>query len=176
MHLKQLYDFKERDFDWWIFTLLPLVLTLIITPVIYAQIKNLTPIFILLIQQLLNYSIILSSTDLGLRSKSNRKKRQIAPPFLIILIALITLVCTYIYFEQIIDSDGLIYLSFLISIIFAYLSILLYNNNPESYNTDVFESEFFIKMKEQLEKKAEETFEAPKKESTLNVKWGDENS
>lgn len=169
MQLEQVFDFQKRDLDWWFFTLLPIILTLLITPVIYSQIKSLIPILILLIQQLLNYSIILSSTDLGLRSKSNRKRRQIAPPFLIILISLITLVCTYIYFEQIVKSDWLKYISFTVSIIFAYLSILLYNNNPESYT---LEPDVFIKAKEESEKKAQEIFESPKTESSIDAKWG----
>lgn len=170
MDLKPLFDFQKRENDWWFFALLPIFLTLIITPIIYSQLKSIEQILMVVMQQFLNYSIILSSTDLGLRSKSHRAKSQINPPLVIIFITLIALVCTYIYYEQILTSYILKFGTLIVSIIFAYTSILLYNNNPDSYYPD---SEILINKKEESERKAQEKFESPKAESTIKAKWGE---
>lgn len=58
-----------------------------------------------------------------------------------------------------------------VSIIPSYFSILLYNNNPESFDIG---SKIFTDTKEKTESDAKKVFTAPKTKSTIEADWGEE--
>lgn len=168
--LKKFIEFQKRELDWWFFTLLPIILILSIGFFVYSTFGQLNEILILLSKQFLSYSVVLSSADLGLKSKIRGDTQyQISPPLLIIIIALMSLMYLYTN-NEITKSFFWIFFYLIVSVFFAYFSILLYNNDPYSSNIG---PKIFTENKEKDEEEAKRLFESPKTESKLKVKWGE---
>lgn len=130
---KSLFKFKKRDSDWWISTLLPLIIISALA-VFYFFTKGLGLNFALstLITETLIYSIVLSSTDLALRSRIDKEDRmsRSAP-----LIPLIFGVLTIAFYELSDPSTAVLPNLVVLTVwamILGYISLNLYNNNPES--------------------------------------------
>jgi len=164
MNFKKLICFSERDFDWWTFALLPIVLTILICIIVFiTSLKDNRLFYVILIfvQQLFSYAIVLSSTDIGLRSKSVGEKRQLVGlPLLVIFISLVSLVYIYIMEVQVLESLVILLVSLVLGVAMGYSSIWLYNNNPDSDSNKWAEK--IIHEKEKQEENAKNEFE-PKK-------------
>lgn len=90
--IKKLFEFQKRDFDWWFFTFLPIILILGLS-IFMLQYWNIQKTLIVISEQLLLYSIVLTCTDLGIKFKSSREmKNQVGPSFLMIIFSLIALI------------------------------------------------------------------------------------
>ncbi|MCK4796160.1 MAG: hypothetical protein KAT05_02195 [Spirochaetes bacterium] len=149
--------FQKRTVDWWIFTLLPIILIIIISILVFSSTQDLHKVLVLIIQQLLLCAIVLSSTDLGLRSKTGANSNlPIGYPLLIIFISLSALVYIYLMEDQLKTSICAVPISLVLSIAMSFFSIVLYNNNPESTNIG---PQVFTKDKEEREQKAMHEFE-----------------
>ena len=169
--LKKLIMFQERELDWWLLTLFPIILMVVIGLFIFSTFGQKDEILIKLSQQLLSYSVVLSSTDLALKSKDRGDARyQISPNLLIIIISGMSLIYLYTNYDLIFKSNIRMNVYLSASIILAYFSIFLYNNNPNSSHIN---AETFTKAKEENENDAKKTFESPKIKSKLPVKWGE---
>lgn len=132
MHWKVLYGFKDRSLDWWILTVLPLMIIGVLAVASYTVKGLLTFSLFLLIEETLIFAIVLSSTDLALRSrmdKNNRQSRIIPLVPLIIAMGLI-LVYVLIYKSTINIGSNLVFVT--ITGVVTYFSVLSYNNNTES--------------------------------------------
>ena len=164
------FKFEEREVDWWFFTLLPILLIICVSFVIFSVSKDFSEVVILATEQLLLYSIILSSADLGLKSRSKEKQLQIAHPFSLILFSFTTLVCFYINKKEP-DYLFIIYIYLFLSIIVAFVSIVLYNNNPESRNIG---PGAITEAKGKNEDEADKKFKSKQAKTHLKVKWGEE--
>ncbi len=146
--------FNDRSTDWWIFTLLPIILIIIITILFYWQSNNTSLSLSLITKQLFSYCIVLSSTDIGLRK--NRDDLSIGWSLLVVIIGTLLLAYNYIYDDNIIESIPQLALIVIISIIISYFSIFLYNTNPES---NYIGPGSFSKQKKEREKKSRQEFE-----------------
>lgn len=153
--IKTLYSFREREIDWWIFTLLPIVLIIIVSILMFDSFGFVSAI-ILFAQQILAFSIVLSSTDLGLKSRDIDNKQSIGIPLLIIIISLTGLIYFYLFEARLIESDYKIIIGVSLSVLMSYFSILLYNNNPKSIE---FSPRHYTEQKEEQETEATELFE-----------------
>lgn len=161
--------FEKRTMDWWIYTLLPIVLSFCLSFIIYSISKNFVQILLMLVQQFLSYSIILSSTDMGITKGQDRHSRGC--PWLIVIFSLTVLVCVYINETVIISDIWAPWLYLLVSIVMVYFSILSYNTNPESSNLG---PSSFSEQKNNVEEKAQREFESSDKPIThFNVKTGE---
>ncbi|MFH0869620.1 MAG: hypothetical protein V1866_01020 [archaeon] len=135
MGLNSIIKFKKKTPDWWILTLLPLLLILSVSVISYFT-NGIYTALSAFIEQILTFSFVLSSTDLALRSKIVKEdKRSRLPPIIPLILAFII----FIIYVALIDtitarfSKDVIYCVFvLITIIIGYASIILYNNNPYS--------------------------------------------
>jgi len=165
--------FKEREADWWVYTLLPIILILFFAFLVFLKIGEKNEFFIMLIEQFLLYSIILSSTDVGLRSKSLEIKQRTAPPLLIIILAAIALTFFYTNKDVVINRLWIISIYFMGSLITSFLSILLYYKNPES---SIFAPQKFTDQKARSEAQMEKEFKSPKRKTSIKkIKWGKNN-
>ena len=169
MKIKSLYG--ERDLQWWGFTLLPILIIIPIVLVYNWKFRNANQILLLLLQQLSAYSIILSSTDLGLKFKSKDKLGPIFFPLIIIIFASILLTCVYMFQEDIINSTVIAKIFFLILVIcFVSTSIGCYYKNPESFDIS---PKTFTTTKELQERQAKERFKSPKADTKVDIQWGE---
>lgn len=159
--------FEKRNTDWWVFTLLPIIIIFSISVFIYATFEDIDKVIILLVQQLFFYSLILSSTDLSLRYRSKDKTSPISLSLLIVIFSAFALVYVYIFELNNVTRNFLL----IVSLFAVYFSILRYNNNPESLDID---SSTFTEIKEDSERKAKETFEFPKTDTKMDVEWGEQ--
>ena len=130
-----LIKFQKRTTDWWILTILPLILIFVVALVSYFN-KGVYGALSVCIQQILTFSFVLSSTDLALRSRINKEDECSR---LIPLIPLIVAFSAFIIYVALIDKillevqAEIIYGIFMIvTLMIGYFSILLYNNNPLS--------------------------------------------
>lgn len=175
--MPNILHFERRSNDWWVLTLLPIVIMLPIILIFYGKTKSGTETFFLILQQLFSYSIVLSCTDLGLKYRAKEKYSPFGVSLLIIIFSSFGLHFVYTAPEQIKGYCTLIKAIFLfLSILLVYLTIFFYNNNPES-------SDWPSKLtaqKEKSENEAKETFDSPKEESKekskIDVKWGEQDA
>jgi hypothetical protein len=172
IHLKrEIFSFESRDFDWWCFTLLPVLIFIPISIFVFVKYSNLISVLLLITGQLLSYSTVLSSTDLGLRSKSNENKNhQIGRPFLLIIFLFGALLNLYLNLDSISESFQYVSFYLIFATITTYISIYLYNHNPDSSDFGLAK---IAGAKKKSEDMAEKAFKSPKSESKIkDVKWG----
>lgn len=168
--LKRMIPYRLKDLDAWTFLLLPIIVMLFFMPIVFLVNRSIEQISILLTQQLLIYSIIISTTDLGIKFKSS-EDYNITPPLLLMLSSLISLACLYIAEYSIKTSISEIYQYLTVSIIITYFVILLASNNPEY---SLIGPATFIKSKLNYEKKKEEEFKSKQTEDEFDgVKYGE---
>lgn len=124
---------KKRTSDWWFFTLLPLMLFILIFFLVRADSK--VSMLVLLTQQFYFYSVILSSTEIGLRFKLNQdmeeeNKFKNSWQGIFILIFSSFLLGVSFFREDIFNNYR--YYFFITSLIFTIGSIWLTNQNEYS--------------------------------------------
>lgn len=120
---------RKRTGDWWFFTFLPLIVFGII---IFWSFDQVGSIFLLFTQQLFFFSLILSSTEIGLRfrvtsyQEEENKFKVIWPSLLILIASALLLIGVYLR-EDIFNKFSL--LLFGVSILCTIGSIWLSNQN-----------------------------------------------
>jgi hypothetical protein len=133
---KFLLDWNKRSPDWFFITLLPLGISAVLIYITLLRTEPILSAITLGVEQLLTFCIILSSTDLGLRSRlesSNGIPRM--SPAIIVGIA-VTLLITLFSFKETITKCKLIYGYLLMAIILCYISLRMYDSNPRSASID----------------------------------------
>ena len=136
---------KKRTKDWWFFILLPLLVFGVSNIFSYSSGEEL--IFIV-VQQLFFYSLVLSSTEIGIRNRANLNEEQIQ--FRDIWSSVGIVIFSALFLIGVNQGDIFIkwkYFFLIISIIFALGSILLSNQNDLSGIPDFQED----RIKEQKE-------------------------
>jgi hypothetical protein len=138
--IKRSFKFEQRSWDWWIFTLLPIVMAVAFPFLAFLngnQVISLSD-FVRFSQQLLLYSIVLSSADLALSAKrrwlggddnSSANVPSIGSQLLIIVLA-----SAGAGLQPTNLDSSYPFLIFVYSAVICYFSILLYNHNPYSQN------------------------------------------
>lgn len=152
---KMLSPFNQRKFDWWILTLIPLLLIIILSIIILVK-NGLIEALSIFVQQVLTFSFILSTTDFALRSfldKTDPSSRL--SPLLGIVIAF----GTYVIYIFILDSEYYnlinVFIFTIITLVIFSLAVRLYYKNPNSNYIDVDP----VKTKIEEQEKDDEKFE-----------------
>ncbi|MFA5173894.1 MAG: hypothetical protein WC438_01810 [Candidatus Pacearchaeota archaeon] len=122
---------KKRTGDWWFFTLIPILVFLLISFLLYLA---KTPLILLATQQLFFYALILSSTEIGIQFRINshideNKFKGSWPGITILIISAILLPTTYIA-QTLFQACPYIFL--IISISCSLIAIWISNQNEYS--------------------------------------------
>ena len=179
-----LTSYDKREMDWWFFTILPILLLFSTVVFVYYRENDYIGPFMVCIQQFLSFSIVLSSTDLIIKSKSKKaldKRVQISPMLFIILASYTVLIFTYVQYHMIIESyingeNNIIYTILIMTLVFTYISIVSYNKNP---GTNFNGSDAITEEKRNSEERASESFQQETNgnltsENLGGVQYGDE--
>lgn len=141
MGFKSIIHFEKRSLDWWILTVLPIFFILVVMTIEYLN-KGLFSALSAGIQQILTFSVVLSSTDFALRPMI---RKEDCPSRLIPIIPLFCAFITYIIYIMSIDTliikypKTIVYAVFsIITVALGIFSIILYNNNSF---TNLFETD-----------------------------------
>lgn len=122
----KIFQFEGKDGNWWFLTLLPLMLFFAIALYISWNKKNFSTIIPLLVQQLILYTVIFSSTDLGLRIRYGKNDYSFWKNLSLMLPGSILLLWIY-------SDESAAWILFAPSIIMVYFSVWLANHNPYNW-------------------------------------------
>ena len=135
MKWEDLVRFEKKPVDWWILTLLPLLIILALSFFNFITVGS-YPALSTFIEETLIFAIVLSSTDLAIRYRiAKEDKHSRLTPLVILILAIFIVLIYSIAFNTIIAkfSESITYVAFtIVTIVVGYASINLYNNNPES--------------------------------------------
>lgn len=168
--LKKFYHSK-REFDWWVITLLPIIILLLNLPFIWISLLDHSIILFMFAQLLLSYAIALNGSDLILRfkSKQEKNKSQIGDCLILSFFSLICLSFGYVNQDKINLSVTGLGIYFLVSFFLTCISLVLYSTNPLNDITQVT----FIETKTEQEKMAKKELKSKKPNSKFGyIKWG----
>ena len=159
----KIFSFEPRSLDWWIFTLLPVLIAIGLPVVSYLTNGIFSPGNFGL--QLLLYSIVLSCADLALWARQIRVQEEaIRYSFSIGRQLGIVLFCSFLLSQlNLATQQPHPYLVLSISLIFSYFSIWLYNHNPDSSDIN---DQALAQAKEQGEKNFDDKIQNDEPDST----------
>jgi hypothetical protein len=168
---QKITNFEHCNSEWWSFTLLPVIVTTAVSIIYFFSFHNFSDALLIMAKQLLSYSIILTTTDLSLKYKAKKnKKSQIGSSVILLILSAFTLVYFYTAnFGLEVFYFWIALCCLLVSMIFGYWSVYLYNHNPDSFDSS---PGIITKAKEDYEKKSEKLFKSSKVKIRNNVKWG----
>lgn len=172
--LKNLVSFEKREFDWWVYTLLPIIIFFLNFPFILNSITDFKIICFMFAQLLISYSLILGSSDLFLKFKSKlENKPQIGYSFLLVLISFMLLAISYNYQNKLILNIYWSILYVMASLILTLFALISYNNNPDAQGIFGLDPNKVIKERVETEEKQLKDIESPKTGTKMGVKWGE---
>ena len=124
---------EDRGYDWWFFTLVPLMFSFIAAGILYFLGTPSLDVIIFLVEQIIVFSLILSTTDLGIRFKNKKANQEpIGKSLLQIFLGLFLLVVFYIHKPAFITKMSHLVLFSIIAVAFLASVVIYYNHNENA--------------------------------------------